>query len=250
MDARVMVLDKTLGDDITHLDSFPSVDSVVHLAALRDAQCSEDPKAAQDVNVEGTKAVVEAAERTRAKRIVFASSCSIYGRQDGLVDEESPLSPTSTYGKTKAEAEEIVRRSSVRTKTILRFGTLFGGSPNMRWDTILNQFVHDATRNGKVEVFEPDAWRPLLHVKDAALAIISALELPYGSLTVNVGFGNYQKRRIGEIVKAEYPKTEIQFIEDTKDKRSYRVSFKRMVGLLPLPKSPPEYAIKEIAASL
>lgn len=218
---------------------------VVHLAAMRDAGCAKDPEGAWSVNVEGTKAIVEAAERGGAERIIFASSCSIYGWQADVVDEGSKVEPTSAYGETKEAAEEVVKNSGIEHKVILRFATLFGASPNMRWDTLYNQFVKDALQ-GSIEVYEPQAWRPLLHVKDAARAIAAATAIPYGEITLNVGFGNFTKGGLAGTV-ARTLGADLKVNEGVKDKRSYRVSFDNAMKILPVPTRSPESALKEIA---
>jgi len=222
-------------------------DVVVHLAALvGEPLCSKFPDAARDINIEGTKAVIEAAERGGVSLFVFPSTCSLYGWRAEEVDETTDLEPTNLYAETKMLGEDWVQRSSIESKVILRLATLFGASPRMRLDLILNQFVASKVKGETVKLFEPKAWRPILHVRDAAKAIIQASALSGQNYIVNVGYGNYRKETVAQMV----PDLKIQIEESIKDRRSYRVSFRKMLYLLGPRTTAPESSIGEIEGAI
>lgn len=161
------------------------IDAVIHLAGLSNDPTAEfDPAANMLINVEGTRNVARACLRRGVPRFVFASSCSIYYTLDsneGLLDEGSPINPTAPYSLSKKLAEELLRElaSPDFCPTFLRKGTIFGASPRMRYDLVVNAFVRDAWDRGQLTVFAGgEMWRPLLAVQDAAQAYIDTLELP------------------------------------------------------------------------
>ena len=140
-------------------------DSVIWLAALvGDGACAINPKLTFEINSESVKFLVE----NFKKRIVFLSTCSVYGAQDGLLDENSSVNPLSEYASSKVQAEEYLKGTN---SIIFRLGTLFGISDEfsrIRLDLVVNILVTKALTEGKLTVFGGDQWRPLLHVNDVA----------------------------------------------------------------------------------
>jgi nucleoside-diphosphate-sugar epimerase len=152
-------------------------DAVVHLAAIvGDGACQANPKITLDVNQEATESIAYLCSMYDTK-MVFASTCSVYGVSNELLDEASPTNPLSIYAGTKLKAEEAVRE--VPEHYIFRLGTLFGLSSEharLRCDLVANILTYRALAGEKLSVFGGEQWRPLLHVKDAAetLALASS----------------------------------------------------------------------------
>lgn len=214
-------------------------DAIVHLAGIvGDPACDKNSQLALDVNLNATRALIEIA-RKRDCRFVFASSCSVYGASDSLLDEDSPLNPLSIYARTKIDAEKFLLASRAERfrPVVLRFGTLFGLSPQMRFDLVVNLFVARAAATGRITLFNEDQWRPFLHVEDAARAVLACLEAPphvISGQVFNAGspYLNLQIRDVGEAVGRMIPDTQIDRIENRDDRRNYRVSFEKIRRVL------------------
>ncbi len=156
-------------------------DAVVHLGALvGDPACALDEKLTMEINLGATRTVVEVARGLAVKRLVFASTCGVYGADDGLLSEESPLNPVSLYSRTKMESERVVLAMSGPEflPVVLRFGTFYGASPRPRFDLVVNLLVARAVAEGEITIFGGDQWRPFVHVDDGAEAIIRCLDAP------------------------------------------------------------------------
>lgn len=159
------------------------IDAVAHLAGLSNDPTAEyRPDANHEMNVVATESLVKACVRRGIQRFTFASSASIYDREDGkpgeIYDESSPVQPRGAYSKSKYEAERIIMQhvSDAFFPTILRQGTVYGDSPRMRFDLVVNAFVKDAIARGKLTVHNMGKmYRPLVSVKYAANAHIAAL---------------------------------------------------------------------------
>lgn len=216
--------------------SMKDCDSVVHLAAIvGDAACDENRQLAAEVNRTATRRLAEIAPGCGVRRFVFASSCSVYGASDFFLDEASALNPLSVYARTKIDSENILlaARTNRFAPTVLRLGTLFGLSPRMRFDLVVNLFVARAASAGGITVFNAEQWRPFLHVQDAARAVLACLEAAPGAVSgeiFNAGSPrlNLQIRDVGEAVQRQIPGTEVVRIENNADQRNYRVSFAKI----------------------
>jgi nucleoside-diphosphate-sugar epimerase len=151
-----------------------SQDAIVHLAAVVGfGACSRDPRRAESINVEGTRTLL--AQRDPRQVFLFASTGSVYGAvPDGLCHEGLDPQPLSVYGRTKLAAERLVLDAG--HGTACRFATAFGLSPRMRTDLLINGFVHDARRHGYVVIYDKDARRTFIHVRDMAHAFLFALD--------------------------------------------------------------------------
>lgn len=210
--------------------------AIVHLAAIvGDPACDANPQVALDVNLTATRTLVEMARSLGVRRFVFASSCSVYGASDSILDETSPLNPLSVYARTKIDAEKFLlsARGSGFAPVVLRFGTLFGLSPQMRFDLVANMFVARAATTGRITIFNEEQWRPFLHVEDAASAAIACLEADPRAVAgevFNAGSPalNLHIRDVGEAVQRLIPDTVIERIENYSDLRNYRVSFEKI----------------------
>lgn len=213
------------------------VDAVVHLACIvGDPACNADPDLAWETNYLGTIRLAEACRRAGIRRFIFASSCSNYGLQtNGNVDEFAPLNPQSIYARSKVQSEHYLL--SVHNETfspcILRFGTLYGLSPRMRFDLVVNLMAIKAKLEKEVKVFGGDQWRPFLHVHDAARAIIRVLETPLSGIApeiYNCGSDteNYRLLELGQLIVRQVPGAKLNVVADEVDNRSYRVNFQRI----------------------
>ena len=215
--------------DIRDKDKLLSVlnknDAVIWLAALvGDGACSINPELTFEINSESVKFLAE----NFKKRIVFLSTCSVYGAQDGMLDETSSINPLSEYASSKVQAEEYLQNSDA---IIFRLGTLFGISDEfsrIRLDLVVNILVTKALTEGKLTVFGGEQWRPLLHVNDVANAINHTLE---GGVTgiFNLHYKNF---KIIDIANEIIQKVPSAIIETTpmkfQDARNYQVSSEKL----------------------
>lgn len=211
-------------------------DAVVHLAAIvGDPACKRIPEEAWAVNHDATLALVDEAAAAGVTRFVFASTCSNYGvsAPDEIVDEHSPLNPVSLYAESKVGAEKhlLAARGARFEPIVLRFSTVYGVSPRMRFDLLVNDFTREACVRKKIVIYGEQFWRPHVHVGDAARGVRAVIEQGGGADGVyNVGDDdeNYQKETIARLAQAAEPGTELEFVSKDEDPRSYRVSFRRI----------------------
>ena len=190
-------------------DWFAGIDGVVHLAGLsNDPTANFDPDANWEMNATATAAIAQACRRAGVKRFVFGSSCSLYdGLPDGAVyDEEAPIAPRGPYAESKRFGEVALLELAGHDfcPVILRQGTVFGYSPRMRFDLVVNTFVKDALTQGKL-LLHGGGWmyRPLVEVQDAADVQIACLEAPPEDVSgqiFNVVQDNYQIRELAMLV--------------------------------------------------
>jgi len=200
-------------------------DIIYHLAGVSGyPACEANPHSARLINVESTAKLVSYLHKDQM--LVYASTTSFYGKSGTLRTEESEPDPVSIYGVTKYEAEQICMD---HPNTIsFRFATIFGVSPRMRNDLMLNNFVYLAMTEGCLVLFDCDSQRPFLHVKDAIRAYKFAETIPPGVYNVGAGDMNYSKlalaNAIGEHVKVEIIKAKIE----DKDRRDYIIDFTKI----------------------
>lgn len=236
--------------DIRHIEdlayAMEDCDAVVHLAGIvGDPACSVNKQATQAVNVEATKSLVEVCKLHDIDRLVFASTCSVYGASKLMeLNEGSYLNPLSLYAESKIDSEEIIFHEthgeftdSNITATILRLGTIFGWSRRMRFDLVVNLLTAKALLEGDIPVYGGEQYRPLVHVHDAANAFVAALEAPDKRVDhqiFNVGDNdlNYQIKEVGRIVEEVIDDAEVRFVEHKEDERTYRVSFDKINYIL------------------
>jgi nucleoside-diphosphate-sugar epimerase len=215
------------------------VDEIVHFAAIvGDPACSRSPELAREVNVEATRALLDEAERAGIERFVFASTCSNYGKledADTYATEDWDLRPVSLYAETKVEAErEVLGRARPGfATTCLRFATVYGTSPRMRFDLTVNEFTRDLLLTNDLVVYGEQFWRPYIHVRDAARAVRHVLDQAPAAVAgevFNAGNTeeNYRKLDIVELLRTRIPGAEIQFVQKDEDPRDYRVGFERI----------------------
>jgi len=216
----------------------PGHDAVCLLAAIvGEPACNRDPETAVEVNLQGARNVAQAALAAGIPRFVFTSTCSNYGVSDrnGLVNEEAPLQPISTYSETKVTAEQelLAMKSESFHPTVLRLSTAFGISERMRFDLLVSDFTLAAQRDRKIVIYGGGCWRPFVHVNDIAAAFQSVLQVDIDLVSgevFNVGTNdaNVQKLELGERIQQELPETEIELVQNNADPRSYRVDFTKV----------------------
>lgn len=207
---------------------------VCHLAAIvGDPACKKFFDDASEINGTASIALFEACERAGVQRFVFASTCSNYGKMKeggAFVDEDSELNPVSHYAKLKVAYEGYLlqKRSAVCT-TILRFSTVYGASPRLRFDLTVNEFTRDVTLGKELVIFGEQFWRPYCHVYDLANSVALVLESPEEKVRAevfNVGdtAENYTKGMLAEELKKQVPGVQIRYVEQVDDPRDYRVN--------------------------
>jgi nucleoside-diphosphate-sugar epimerase len=212
-------------------------DALVHLAAIvGDPACGRAPELSEETNVHASRALLADARGSGVDRIVFASTCSNYGRMSDptvALDETAPLHPVSLYARQKVQIE----RELPENATGLRFATVYGASLRMRFDLTVNEFTRDIWARRPLEVFGEQFWRPYVHVRDAARAIALVLGAPEDAVAgrvFNVGHSdeNYTKRHLVERIVARIGSGEVRYVHRDEDPRDYRVSFERIAGEL------------------
>ena len=230
-------------DDGARRRALDGADAVVHLAAIvGDPACARDPALSQDVNVEGSKAIVAAAQAAGVERLVFASTCSNYGRMADPtvpITEDGVLAPVSLYAEQKVGIERALLNGSFDelAPTCLRFATVYGGAPRMRFDLTVNEFTRDLWSGRELEVFGEQFWRPYVHVRDAGRAIRLALEAPAGDVAgevFNVGHSdeNYRKLDLVDLITARLGRGDVRFVSRDEDPRDYKVGFGKIADRL------------------
>jgi len=237
-DRNLSVLRRDLRDPRVHEEGLEGVDTVIHLAAIvGDKACAQDEDLAVQTNWSATVALARRALATGVKRFVFASTCSVYGEgRDETLDEESPAKPLSLYAETRWHAEQGILelpRDSGFEPVILRFGTVYGVSPRMRFDLAVNFLAQQAVREGTVSIFGGSQWRPFVHVADIARGIVLALAAPLPRDTppiLNLGdnLENYQLLDLKEELETHVPGVRVIIQPEKEDRRTYRVRFDRI----------------------
>ncbi len=220
------------------------VDSIVHLCALsNDPLGNFDPNITYEVNCQASIKLAKLAKKVGVKRLLFTSSCSVYGvAKTDIVTEESEPNPVTAYGSSKIRAEEAISAlaNSDFTPVFMRPATAYGVSPMLRFDLVLNNFVAWAyTSNIVLLKSTGTAFRPIVHIEDISRAFIAALTAPKDVVhnqVFNVGQTeeNYIIRDLAKIAKETVPKSKIRYAKDASvDKRSYRVDFSKISSKLP-----------------
>jgi nucleoside-diphosphate-sugar epimerase len=209
------------------------IDVVIHLAAISNDPSAElDPELTVKVNFRATCDLAVACKE-RGIRFIFSSSCSVYGEAPGEVDEDGATNPLTVYARSKVDSDRfLIELADQRWRpAILRNGTLFGFSPRMRFDLVINIFSYCSTLYNEVRVFGDGAqWRPFLHVADCSRAFIHFAEHPaHRHLIYNIAHENYRVIDLVEIFKDINPKCVPVFVKlDNPDNRNYHVSTARM----------------------
>lgn len=228
--------------DVTARD-LEGFDAVIHLAELsNDPLGALAPAVTHAINHRGTMGLAAAAKAAGVSRFVYASSCSVYGLGgEGIKDETSAVNPLTAYAVCKALCErDLSAMADARfAPVMLRNATAFGASPRMRFDIVVNNLAGMARAVGDIGLTSDGApWRPLVHVRDIALAMMLAAEAPHETVVgqiLNVGSdaANLRVREIAALVAAVFPGRNVTIGKAAGDDRSYRVSFGKIREVLP-----------------
>ncbi len=210
-------------------------DAIIPLVALVGAPaCKQDPVLARSLNLDAVRLLMRL--KSPSQVVVFPATDSSYGSQPGIIcTEDTPLAPLSLYAETKVEAERDVLSSP--NGISLRLATVFGASPRMRLDLLVNHFVHTAVTDGALVVFEKDFRRQFVHVRDAADAFCFAIENAgrMAGRAHNVGRddSNVSKGDLALRIKEHVPNLLLHFADSGKDPegRNFVVSHARLAGL-------------------
>jgi nucleoside-diphosphate-sugar epimerase len=236
-----------------------SIDAVIHLGAIvGDSACDLDEELTLTTNVDATGVVAEACRRRGISRLVFVSTCSVYGASDGALNETSALNPVSLYARTKIASEELLlaHANFAFEPIILRLGTAFGFAPRPRFDLVVNLLSAQAFVEGRIAIHGGAQWRPFVHIEDISQALILALEAPLERVAgqiFNIGANehNYQLSELGAVIGEAFPTTEVMMLDNVVDRRNYFVDFEKARSLLGfLPKRNLCYGVQEIKCAL
>jgi nucleoside-diphosphate-sugar epimerase len=209
--------------------------ALVDLAAIvGDPACDQDQDNAVEINYAATRMLIEVAKGHNIDRLIFASSCSVYGATDELMDEHSPAVPISLYGRTKVDSERALleARSDSFHPVILRLATVFGHGYRPRFDLLVNLLAARATQEQMITIYNEQQWRPFIHVWDVARGFAAALDAPIDRVCgeiFNLGDNrmNFTLREVAEEVRHAFPQTDVKYIANN-DKRTYRVDFSKI----------------------
>jgi nucleoside-diphosphate-sugar epimerase len=216
-------------------DNIKDCDCVVNLAGIVGfPACKKQPSLSYDVTVNGTKNILEARNLiSYSIPLFFASTGSVYGKLEEICTEESQTNPQSLYGRHKLEAEHIVTLTNQPNVLSYRFATCFGVSPSMRVNLLINDLVYRAVSERCLVIFEPDAKRTFIHIKDFCRSIIWGLEhidtLRYNLYNCGDDNLNWSKRQVAEYI-AKKTDCVVNYAEFSKDLdcRDYSVSHQRL----------------------
>lgn len=235
----VEVIRADIRDSDARRRALSGADAVVHLAAIvGDPACAIDPPVSDEVNVQATRALVADANEAGVKKLVFASTCSNYGRMadpNVPITEEGELRPVSLYAEQKVGMEQLILNGGdgATEPTCLRFATVYGVGRRMRFDLTVNEFTRELWADRDLEVFGEQFWRPYIHVRDAARAVRTVLEAPSEKVAgkvFNAGRSgeNYRKLDlVGEIGK-QIERGKVSYVHRDEDPRDYKVSFDKI----------------------
>jgi nucleoside-diphosphate-sugar epimerase len=237
--AGVEVIRGDVRDGQARARALDGVHEVVHLAAIvGDPACALDPQTADEVNVAATRSLVDEVHAAGIERLVFASTCSNYGRMADPsvpIDERGELRPVSLYAEQKVSMEQLILGGGgTQTKpTCLRFATVYGVAPRMRFDLTVNEFTRELWSDRELEVFGEQFWRPYIHVRDAGRAVLAVLQAPAEQVAgqvFNAGRSgeNYRKLDLVQEIAKQIDRGRVSYVRREEDPRDYKVSFERI----------------------
>ena len=249
--------------DVRDIDihSLSSFDAIVLLSAIsNDPMGKKFETVTNEINFLALKRIIEPFVYLPNKRLVFASSCSMYGASEGKSKKEADsLNPLTAYAKSKVAVEHVlenVKLGKHTTATSLRFATACGMSDRLRLDLVLNDFVASALINNQINILSDGTpWRPLIHVKDMARAIEWAISRsddnssPYLAVNIGANSWNYQVSDLAKAVLEIIPNCKLSInVEAPIDKRSYKVNFDLFEQLAP--NHQPTYTLRNTITDL
>jgi nucleoside-diphosphate-sugar epimerase len=236
--AGIEVIRADIRDADARRRALEGAESVVHLAAIvGDPACARDPETAEEVNVTATRDLVADASAAGVERLVFASTCSNYGRMADPtvpITETGELSPVSLYAEQKVGMEQLILAGTNGVQpTCLRFATVYGVGRRMRFDLTVNEFTRELWADRDLEVFGEQFWRPYIHVRDAGRAVRTVLDAPSEKVAgqvFNAGRSgeNYRKLDLVEEIRKQIDRGNVSYVHRDEDPRDYKVSFDKI----------------------
>ena len=227
------------------IEAVRGFDAVIHLAAISNDPLGDlNPECTYEINHRASVRLAQLAREAGVPRFLYSSSCSVYGAAspDDVLTEEAAFSPITPYGKSKVLVEnDLHALADARfSPTYLRNATVYGVSPKLRGDLVVNNLVGWALTTGRV-LLKSDGtpWRPLVHVEDVCRAFLAVLEAPReivhdAAFNVGAQVENYRIRDVADIVQDAVPGSVIGFAEGAgPDPRCYRVDFSKIAKSLP-----------------
>jgi nucleoside-diphosphate-sugar epimerase len=235
----VEVIRADVRDSAARRQALAGAEAVVHLAAIvGDPACALDPEVSDEVNVQATRSLVADANAAGVKQLVFASTCSNYGRMadpNVPITEDGELRPVSLYAEQKVGMEQLILagNNGPTEPTCLRFATVYGVGRRMRFDLTVNEFTRELWADRELEVFGEQFWRPYIHVRDAARAVRTVLEAPSEKVAgqvFNAGRSgeNYRKLDLVEEIGKQIDRGSVSYVHRDEDPRDYKVSFDKI----------------------
>jgi nucleoside-diphosphate-sugar epimerase len=218
------------------VEAMRDVDAVIHLGGIvGDPASALDEELTTEINLIATRMIAEVAKGSGVGHFIFASTCSVYGASDQMLDERSELNPVSLYARSKIASEKVLLQMADEhfAPVILRFGTIYGLSGRTRFDLVVNLLTAKGYVDKEITIFGGDQWRPFLHVDDAAQALLQVMEAPMGLVRnqiFNVGSNqqNYTIRQVGEIVHSFVADAKVVNKGEDVDRRNYWVNFNKI----------------------
>jgi nucleoside-diphosphate-sugar epimerase len=237
--AGIEVVRADIRDTDARRRALDGAEAVVHLAAIvGDPACARDPEVSDEVNVRATEALVADAAAAGVERLVFASTCSNYGRMSDPtlpITEDGELAPVSLYAEQKVAMERLIlaQNGGGPAATCLRFATVYGVGRRMRFDLTVNEFTRELWSDRELEVFGEQFWRPYIHVRDAGRAVLNVLQTPgekVAGKVFNAGRSgeNYRKLDLVEEIRKQTDRGSVSYVHRDEDPRDYKVSFDRI----------------------
>lgn len=221
------------------------IDAVIHLAAISNDPLGDmNPDCTYEINFHASVRLARLARDAGVERFLFASSCSLYGASDirDVLGETAPFNPVTPYGESKVMVEWMTSKlaSDTFSPVFLRSATVYGFSPRLRADLVVNNLVGYACTRGEVLLkSDGSPWRPLVHVEDLCRAYLALLEAPRDLVhrqAFNVGRTgeNYQVRQVAELVRELVPGSEVRLGDHAEpDLRCYRITCEKIEQRIP-----------------
>ena len=226
--------------DFRHTDAvvgaMQDMDAVIHLGAIvGDPACAIDEELTLQINLAATRMIAQVAKGYGVERFLFASTYSVYGANEEIMDERSALNPVSLYARTKIASEKVLlSMTDARfSPVILRLTTVYGMSYRFRFDLLVNLLAAMAVAEKRITIIEGDQWRSFVHVRDVADAFLLSLEASLERVAgqiFNVGANdhNYRICQLGDLVKQAVPSVAITYRDRVEDRRNCRVCFNKI----------------------
>lgn len=218
------------------VSAMQDVDAVIHLGAIvGDPACALDEGLTTEINLMATRVIAEIAKGYGVRYFVFASTCSVYGSSDQVMDENALVKPISLYARSKAASEKVLLKMADATfsPVILRFSTVYGLSGRFRFDLVVNLLTAKALIDGEITIFGGKQWRSFVHVVDVArsiMAVLAASPEQVRGQVFNVGSDeqNYTISQIGDMIHSYVPEARIINKGNEYDPNDYRVGFAKI----------------------